>query len=1173
MILVLNGSNRSIINLDDDQRAAVEYNGLKPLLIEACPGAGKTRVLTERVKFLLNNKKIAPESVLVITFSNKSANELKERLINSPGIDIDDIEKMQVSTIHSFCYTLLTEYGTGGITILDEDLAERTNMFIRKHIYDLGFHYESYMSKREIKNVIEKFNEYGTFKVDSKGLINYIKTKYPVSLEYKKFINSCIDEASENNKFFSFPYEKVKGDTDLNESWYNAKYLQIAKAYSEYLGLLDINDSIDFAHLQINALNLLKETKGILDKLKYKNILVDEFQDTDPIQMGIFELLMNNAESFTVVGDDDQSIYGFRGSNIDFFTEFESNYNAKVIPLKTNYRSSNNIVAFTEEFIKNDRREGSNKVLSANNYNYNNKNNYNPNNPNTKSNNLSDDNNDKNNNCGGNVFSIINSDKPNEADNLIKVILDLKENGKIQDYSDIAILFRSIGGMGKSKIESLLNEFKRNDIPYYIRGNPDLIKQDEIKIIIALIYYLIDSSKNNHILTSWEKDWLNLKIYNLLAKYGLISNETGNILSTIWEKFQQNIIDMEKVVYKEFECKNSRISTFSGVFKRGEYILVEIFNRVKKPVLSEINLSSLGIKEEDLEFFNKLNKIKSELSINDNNNSNSNSKVSGGKTNTNDNTITDYIKDFNMDISEKTDLNYNVTSFKEDGASLSSNINLFISNLDSLNEDYESLVSTLSSLKNECESFISKTNSLIYQSNVKISNDILEEEKESITLLGAFYKILETMGYLNDDFVLAEENKETLENLAILTNTLYNYENIIDKNDFKGLFYFLYHNLENYSSSVSDEKNAVQIMTVHKAKGLEFPVVILASLEDDKFPMKYKEKSENKKGIFNMYYTPNEFLEYRENLSVGETEEEHNNEEKRVIYVAMTRAESILILSAIEDLPMVFNEMDIKIDNLNLVDFDNSNNLVDLPYLNIKGGEKTADPLDLSYTSINNYDGCPFKYNLLYNFSFKISDSQDISYGVVVHEALDKIHKLALNSTLTNEDVKQIAINTLNNYLSTIDKEDYDLLIENVLAYWDKLGKDLDIIGSEIPFSIRKEKYNLSGKIDLIYKKDGGIGIIDFKNSDKLNEFSATKQLITYILALADKKGYKDYKVNEIAVYTLKTNKLHIINFDDSLINKISTNIDKTADSILSCDFSKKESNFCEFCDFEFICR
>ena len=147
-------------NLDFNQQKAVQYNGNKPLLIEAGPGAGKTRVMIERIKYLVNEKAIDPESLLVITFSNKSAEELKNRLIDSVnGLDINIVNKMQVSTIHSFCYSLLREHENPFLEILGDDLGEKNDLFIRKHMKDLGFVDEAYISKRDIGMIISKFNE------------------------------------------------------------------------------------------------------------------------------------------------------------------------------------------------------------------------------------------------------------------------------------------------------------------------------------------------------------------------------------------------------------------------------------------------------------------------------------------------------------------------------------------------------------------------------------------------------------------------------------------------------------------------------------------------------------------------------------------------------------------------------------------------------------------------------------------------------------------------------------------------------------------------------------------------------------------------------------------------------------------------------------------------------
>ena len=164
--------------LNEDQEAAVMYDGKKPLLIEAGPGSGKTTVLIERVKYLLNNKCIDPESLLVITFTKKAANELKTRLSEeTDNISELDVQKMQISTIHGFCAKILEKAGHVNLSIIDDDLGEKINMFVRKHLEELGFTGIAYASKRDAKNIINKYEEYCTFGVDSQNLIKYIQDK------------------------------------------------------------------------------------------------------------------------------------------------------------------------------------------------------------------------------------------------------------------------------------------------------------------------------------------------------------------------------------------------------------------------------------------------------------------------------------------------------------------------------------------------------------------------------------------------------------------------------------------------------------------------------------------------------------------------------------------------------------------------------------------------------------------------------------------------------------------------------------------------------------------------------------------------------------------------------------------------------------------------------------
>lgn len=145
-----------------------------------------------------------------------------------------------------------------------------------------------------------------------------------------------------------FPKMEVKENKEFKQSYYNALYLQVAKSYPIYKELMEKENVIDFGHMQLKALEYLRENPDSV----FKNILIDEFQDTDPIQMEIFKILMKNCDSATFVGDIDQSIYGFRGSYDNYFEQLSNEYDVKRISLNTNYRSTNQIIDVSEALIK-----------------------------------------------------------------------------------------------------------------------------------------------------------------------------------------------------------------------------------------------------------------------------------------------------------------------------------------------------------------------------------------------------------------------------------------------------------------------------------------------------------------------------------------------------------------------------------------------------------------------------------------------------------------------------------------------------------------------------------------------------------------------------------------------------------------------------------------------------
>ena len=269
-----------------------------PVLLLAGAGSGKTRVLTHRIAYLIENEGVNPYNILAITFTNKAAQEMRERVdaIVSYGAD-----QVWVSTFHSLCVRILRRY----IKNLDYD----TNFTI----------YDSDDQKSLIKQCLKKLN------MDPK--------QYP-----EKMMMSEISKAKER---FVSPAEY---DREASGQY---RKMQIAKVYTEYQERLKQNNALDFDDLLYKTVELFQFHPEILDNYqeRFRYIMVDEYQDTNHIQFLLIKQLASKYRNLCVVGDDDQSIYKFRGANIYNILNFEQEYSeAKVIKLEQNYRSSGNIL-------------------------------------------------------------------------------------------------------------------------------------------------------------------------------------------------------------------------------------------------------------------------------------------------------------------------------------------------------------------------------------------------------------------------------------------------------------------------------------------------------------------------------------------------------------------------------------------------------------------------------------------------------------------------------------------------------------------------------------------------------------------------------------------------------------------------------------------------------------
>ena len=287
------------------QEAVLHTDG--PLLILAGAGSGKTRVLTHRIAYLIKEQGVNPWNIMAITFTNKAAEEMRERVDKIVGMGS---ESVWVSTFHSSCVRIL-----------------------RRYIDRIGYE--------------NNFSIYDTD--DQKTLMKDICKRLEVDTKVTKerALLSAISRAKD---------EGVGPDEYRLNAMGDYKLQKVAEVYTEYQNQLKKNNALDFDDLLVKTVELFKSCPEVLDSYqeRFRYIMVDEYQDTNTIQFQFVSLLAGKYRNLCVVGDDDQSIYKFRGANIGNILGFEQVFpDAKVIKLEQNYRSTQNILDCANEVIRN----------------------------------------------------------------------------------------------------------------------------------------------------------------------------------------------------------------------------------------------------------------------------------------------------------------------------------------------------------------------------------------------------------------------------------------------------------------------------------------------------------------------------------------------------------------------------------------------------------------------------------------------------------------------------------------------------------------------------------------------------------------------------------------------------------------------------------------------------
>lgn len=399
-------------NLNDKQQEAVEYMA-GPLLILAGAGSGKTRVLTYKIAYLLEKEIVKPWQILAITFTNKAAKEMKERIEALVGQVSND---MWLGTFHSVCVRILKR---------EIELLGYTRDF---NIFD------EIDKEKVIKEVMKKLN------IDEKV--------YPVGL-----IKSEISKAKEAMKDEVAYQKDAMGDFRKEE---------IAKVYNMYQETLKKNNSIDFDDIIMLTVQLFLENPDRL--LYYQNkfnyILVDEYQDTNKSQFLLISMLSSATGNICVVGDESQSIYGFRGADISNILNFEQEFpNAKIVKLEENYRSTKNILNAANEVIKNNKSKIDKQLWTQNEE-------------------------------GDKIEYKTLNNEYEEVEYVVDEIDDIcrKEH---ESYSNFAVLFRT-----NAQARVLEEVFMKAGTPYKLIGGIKFYARKEIKDIISYLKLIQNTNDN-----------------------------------------------------------------------------------------------------------------------------------------------------------------------------------------------------------------------------------------------------------------------------------------------------------------------------------------------------------------------------------------------------------------------------------------------------------------------------------------------------------------------------------------------------------------------------------------------------------------------------------------------------------------------------------------------------
>jgi len=500
------------MKLNLSQQQAVQH-AKGPLLLVAGAGTGKTRVITEKIRYFLENKITSPDKILALTFTEKAAQEMQQRVDEAMPLGY---QEPWISTFHSFCERILREEGLA--IGLDPNYKIITTpeqwMLIRKHLFEFNLDYY-----RPLGN----------------------PSKFISSL--LQLFSRAQDEAITEEEYLTFSHSLAAEDeSEMNLE--AKKQQELAGAYQKYKELKLQESKLDFGDLISWTLRLFKERPNILKKYQeqFELIMVDEFQDTNYAQYQLVKMLAPARDNplLVVVGDDDQSIYKWRGASITNVSYFQQDYpQAEIITLIDNYRSDKQILDLAYHFIQ-----------------------HNPNRLETKLNLSKKLSPHYQTVHPANVKIVENTSAEEEADQVALELIKLNRQG--YDWQQMAILARA-----NNHLLPFVTACKRYRIPYQVLGNRGLFEQEEIKYLIALINVLTNPEDNISLFQLLHTPSLDVKKKVILS---LVANRKKNKTNLWQEMTASDDISIHRIV-ELIEKERQKLTTTPATEILHDYVI------------------------------------------------------------------------------------------------------------------------------------------------------------------------------------------------------------------------------------------------------------------------------------------------------------------------------------------------------------------------------------------------------------------------------------------------------------------------------------------------------------------------------------------------------------------------------------------------------------------------